>query len=89
MLLSNESIGEKSKQHRWVCFPAITAGIDITSQPESARTAATISETARNVKAPVAAGPPYPRINTARNGPNDKSAPITEFTWIINFKIII
>ena len=59
-----------------MCFPEITAGIDITSQPGSARIAAIIRETARNVNAPVAAGPPYPIKKTARRGPNAKIAPI-------------
>ena len=58
MAFSMESIGENTMQQRCVCFPRISAGIDITSHPRSARIADMINDTAMNVKAPVAAGPP-------------------------------
>ena len=58
MAFSMESIGENTMQQRCVFFPRISAGIDITSHPKSARIAAMINDTAMNVKAPVAAGPP-------------------------------
>ena len=67
-------MGENSKQAKCVCFPEKIAGIDITSQPESARIAASIKDTAKNVKAPVAAGPPYPKMKTAKKGPKCKDS---------------
>ena len=51
-------MGENNKHAKWVCFPEKIAGIVITSQPGSARIAASIKDTDRNVRAPVAAGPP-------------------------------
>lgn len=77
-------MGEKSKQAKWVCLPEKIAGIVITSQPGSARIAASIKETDRKVKAPVAAGPPYPSKNTARNGPKAKIAPSTRSILGVN-----
>ena len=58
MLRSHQSIGENNKQAKCVCVPVKIAGIDMTSQPESPRIAADNNEIARNVNAPVAAGPP-------------------------------
>ncbi len=79
-------MGENSRQARCVLLPVIVDGIDMTSQPGSPRTPARRSEIARNVKAPVAAGPPYPKRNTARKGPNAKKAPTTLLILIKDLK---
>lgn len=70
-----------------MCLPEKTAGKDITSQPGSARMAANRREAARKVRAPVAAGPPYPKKNTARKGPKARMAPTTGLIFGVNFTI--
>ena len=77
-------MGEKRRHAKCVCLPEKIAGIVMTSQPGSARIAASIKDADRKVKAPVAAGPPYPSKKTARNGPKAKIAPSTRSIFGVN-----
>ena len=64
-----------TRKHRWNCH-------DLTARVGS--NSCCSKETDRKVKAPVAAGPPYPIINTTNNGPKANIAPITRSIFGVN-----